>query len=95
MEMKCKSNIGKNITIWAKATQVSDVAHGPPVVLSIWAKATQVSDVAHGPPVVHSVSLYICLSQNFIIEFYGPLICSIVNLIGHICINPNFMVHIV
>jgi hypothetical protein len=29
MEMKCIFNIGKNISILAKATQVSDVAHGP------------------------------------------------------------------
>jgi hypothetical protein len=29
MKMKCISNIGKNISILAKATQVSDVAHGP------------------------------------------------------------------
>jgi hypothetical protein len=29
IEMKCISNIGKNISILAKATQVSDVAHGP------------------------------------------------------------------
>jgi hypothetical protein len=29
MEMKCVFNIGKNISILAKVTQVSDVAHGP------------------------------------------------------------------
>jgi hypothetical protein len=29
MEMKCIFNIGKNISILAKVTQVSDVAHGP------------------------------------------------------------------
>jgi hypothetical protein len=29
MEMKCIFNTGKNISIWAKVTQVSDVAHGP------------------------------------------------------------------
>jgi hypothetical protein len=29
MEMKCIFNIGKNISILAKITQVSDVAHGP------------------------------------------------------------------
>jgi hypothetical protein len=29
MEMKCKFNVGKNISILAKVTQVSDVAHGP------------------------------------------------------------------
>jgi hypothetical protein len=29
MEMKCIFNIGKNIFILAKATQVSDMAHGP------------------------------------------------------------------
>jgi hypothetical protein len=28
-EMKCIFNIGQNISIWAKVTQVSDVAHGP------------------------------------------------------------------
>jgi hypothetical protein len=28
MEIKCKFNIGKNISILAKVTQVSDVAHG-------------------------------------------------------------------
>ena len=28
-EMKCIFNIGKNISILAKVTQVSDVAHGP------------------------------------------------------------------
>jgi hypothetical protein len=33
MEMKCISNIGKNISIWAKVTQVRDVAHGPLVFL--------------------------------------------------------------
>jgi hypothetical protein len=32
-EMKCIFNIGKNISIWAKVTQVSDVAHGPLVRL--------------------------------------------------------------
>jgi hypothetical protein len=32
-EMKCIFNIGKNISILAKVTQVSDVAHGPLVVL--------------------------------------------------------------
>jgi hypothetical protein len=34
IEMKCISNIGKNISILAKATQVSDVAHGPLVLKS-------------------------------------------------------------
>jgi hypothetical protein len=29
MEMKCIFDIGKNISKWAKVTQVSDVAHGP------------------------------------------------------------------
>jgi hypothetical protein len=29
MEMKCIFIIGKNISIWAKVTQASDVAHGP------------------------------------------------------------------
>jgi hypothetical protein len=29
MEMKCIFNIGKNISILAKVTQVNDVAHGP------------------------------------------------------------------
>jgi hypothetical protein len=29
MEMKCIFDIGKNIFIWAKVSQVSDVAHGP------------------------------------------------------------------
>jgi hypothetical protein len=29
MEMKCIFNIGKNISILAKVTKVSDVAHGP------------------------------------------------------------------
>jgi hypothetical protein len=29
MEMKCIFDIGKNISILAKVTQVSDVAHGP------------------------------------------------------------------
>jgi hypothetical protein len=29
MEMKCIYNIEKNISILAKVTQVSDVAHGP------------------------------------------------------------------
>jgi hypothetical protein len=33
MEIKCISNIGKNISTWAKVTQVSDVAHGPLVVI--------------------------------------------------------------
>jgi hypothetical protein len=34
MEMKCILNIGeKNISVLAKATQVSDVAHGPLVIL--------------------------------------------------------------
>jgi hypothetical protein len=32
MEMKCTFNIEKNISILAKVTQVSDVAHGPLVV---------------------------------------------------------------
>jgi hypothetical protein len=30
--MKCIFNTGKNISIWAKVTQVRDVAHGPLVV---------------------------------------------------------------
>jgi hypothetical protein len=34
MEMKCIFNIGKNISILAKVTQVSDVAHGPLVLNS-------------------------------------------------------------
>jgi hypothetical protein len=34
MEMKCIFNIGKNISILAKVTQVSDVAHGPLVKFS-------------------------------------------------------------
>jgi hypothetical protein len=29
MEMKCIFDIEKNISIWAKVSQVSDVAHGP------------------------------------------------------------------
>jgi hypothetical protein len=29
MEMKCIFDIGKNISILAKVTQVNDVAHGP------------------------------------------------------------------
>jgi hypothetical protein len=29
MEIKCLFNMGKNISILAKVTQVSDVAHGP------------------------------------------------------------------
>jgi hypothetical protein len=33
MEMKCIFNIGKNISILAKVTQVSDVAHGPLVFI--------------------------------------------------------------
>jgi hypothetical protein len=32
MEMKCILNIEKNISILAKGTQVSDVAHGPLVL---------------------------------------------------------------
>ena len=32
MEMKCIFNIGKNMSILAKVTQVSDVAHGPLVI---------------------------------------------------------------
>jgi hypothetical protein len=32
MEMKCIFDIGKNISTWAKVTQVSDVAHGPLVL---------------------------------------------------------------
>jgi hypothetical protein len=32
MEIKCIFNIGKNISILAKVTQVSDVAHGPLVL---------------------------------------------------------------
>jgi hypothetical protein len=33
MELKCIFIIGKNISIWAKVTQVSDVVHGPLVIL--------------------------------------------------------------
>jgi hypothetical protein len=33
IEMKCIFYIGKNISILAKVTQVSDVAHGPLVFL--------------------------------------------------------------
>jgi hypothetical protein len=29
MEMKCIFDIGKNISVCAKVSQVSDVAHGP------------------------------------------------------------------
>jgi hypothetical protein len=32
MEMKCIFNTGKNISILAKVSQVSDVAHGPLVL---------------------------------------------------------------
>jgi hypothetical protein len=35
MEMKCIFNIGKNISILPKVTQVSDVAHGPLVALPV------------------------------------------------------------
>jgi hypothetical protein len=35
MEMKCIFNIEKNISIWAKVTQVSDVAHGPLVFVML------------------------------------------------------------
>jgi hypothetical protein len=35
MEMKCIFNIGKKNSILAKATQVSDVAHGPLVDLAM------------------------------------------------------------
>jgi hypothetical protein len=35
MEMKCILNIGKNISTLAKATQVSDVAHGPLVLVCL------------------------------------------------------------
>jgi hypothetical protein len=35
MEMKCIFNIGKNISILAKVTQVSDVVHGP-LVFWFW-----------------------------------------------------------
>jgi hypothetical protein len=33
MKMKCIFDIGKNIPIWSKVTQVSDVAHGPLVLM--------------------------------------------------------------
>jgi hypothetical protein len=33
MEMKCIFNIGKYISIWAKVTQASDLAHGRLVVI--------------------------------------------------------------
>jgi hypothetical protein len=36
MEMKCIFNIGKNISILAKVSQVSDVAHGPLVVMKVF-----------------------------------------------------------
>jgi hypothetical protein len=39
MEMKCIFNIGKNISILAKVTQVSDVAHGPLVTMRNGEKA--------------------------------------------------------
>jgi hypothetical protein len=32
MEMKCICDVGKKISILAKVTQVSDVAHGPLVL---------------------------------------------------------------
>jgi hypothetical protein len=35
MEMKCIFDIGKNISILAKVTQVSDVAHGPLVLFLV------------------------------------------------------------
>jgi hypothetical protein len=38
MEMKCIFNIGKNISILVKVTEVSDVAHGPLVIISFWEK---------------------------------------------------------
>jgi hypothetical protein len=41
MEMKCIFNIGKNISILAKVTQVSDVAHGPLVLSHTY------SDIIH------------------------------------------------
>jgi hypothetical protein len=34
MEMKYTFNIGKNISIWAKVTQVSNVAYGPLVIVN-------------------------------------------------------------
>jgi uncharacterized protein YdgA (DUF945 family) len=36
MEMKCIFDIGKNISILAKVTQVSNVAHGPLVLLLVY-----------------------------------------------------------
>jgi hypothetical protein len=38
--MKCIFDIGKNISIWAKVTQVSDVAHGPLVEIAPSSQAT-------------------------------------------------------
>jgi hypothetical protein len=35
MEMKCIFDVRKNISILAKVTQVSDVAHGPLVLNSV------------------------------------------------------------
>jgi hypothetical protein len=35
MEMKCIFDIGKNISILVKVTQVSDMAHGPLVQLAM------------------------------------------------------------
>jgi hypothetical protein len=35
IEINCISNIGKNISILAKATQVSNVAHGPLVIFPL------------------------------------------------------------
>jgi hypothetical protein len=35
MEIKCILNIGKNVSIWAKVTQVSDVGHGPLVFVLV------------------------------------------------------------
>jgi hypothetical protein len=42
MEMKCIFNIGKSISIWANATQVSDMAHGPLVIFTV--KITEYED---------------------------------------------------
>jgi hypothetical protein len=45
MEMKCIFNIGKNVSILAKVTQVSDEAHGPLVSLR-WDADTGVMTIA-------------------------------------------------
>jgi hypothetical protein len=55
IEMKCIYDIEKNISLWAKVSQVSDVTHGPLVVLSVTNSPPRWLTIKYNASFVHIV----------------------------------------